>query len=96
VSCASFSFDDSDTVRMQFLWQWAQEYAKNTPLIKADHSFTLGCVKDVPGVENGESVYDKDTIVMISGIYPNPNPLSGSQHYGCLRIWDGTGDHSDQ
>jgi hypothetical protein len=92
-----FKFNDLDGVRMQYLWHWGQNYIMQTSIIKPEHYFKIG---DVPSMNiDGTSgtIEDKDAIVMVVGAYPNPHfSTTGPMFYGFLRIWDGTGDESDQ
>lgn len=89
-----FSFNDSDARRMQTLWRWSINESKTKSSIKAEYSFTLD---ELPNMTDNDEQHmkDKDTTVMVTGIYPCPEQPSGVNFCGLLRIWDGTGDESD-
>jgi len=92
----TFTFDNSDALKMQSLWNWGHDHSMKKPIINSEHKFSIG---DIPSMEIdgtlNSSVKDKDTVVMVTGMYPNPNFHLPSV-YGFLRIWDGTGDDCDQ
>ena len=81
---------------MQALWNWGHDYSMKKPIINAEHKFSIG---DIPSMEIdgtlNTSVKDKDAVVMVIGMYPNPNDHLPAV-YGFLRIWDGTGDDYEE
>jgi hypothetical protein len=86
----SFTFSDSDEVRSKNLWHWARGWFAENATIDPERSFTLS---EIPNIRDEDEAYlrDRDTTVMVTGIYTYPALPDGASPKGFLRVWDGTG-----
>ena len=85
-----FSFDSKDAERAQKLWLWGRDFIKDSPTIQQQHCFTLGEMKAINDSDE-QHLKDRDTTVMVAGIFPYPQMQPGADPQGVLRVWDGTG-----
>ena len=87
---STFSFNLQDEARAQALWRRGQWDIKESPNVNLNRSFTLAEMSAMSDSDE-DILKDRDTTVMVAGIFPYPEMPTGVNPCGLLRIWDGTG-----